>query len=154
MVKIFEGSQSGSNCRIAIVVSRFNELFTRRLLDACCDELKRSGVKDKNMTVVWVPGAFEIPLAVQKIAQRKTIDAVICLGALIRGETKHYDLVAEESARGIMNVSLITEKPVIFEVLVADTVALIEARAKVKGINKGRDAARAAVEMATLCRKI
>ncbi len=139
-----------SRKRVAIVVSKFNDFITKSLCRACCDELKKLNVKDKNITVCWVPGAFEIPLVALKLAQKKNVDAVICLGAVIRGETKHYDLVAEGCAQGIMRVALKTGKPVIFEVLATDTVKLAEARTKAKGCNKGRDAARAAVEMIDL----
>ncbi|MBF0533008.1 MAG: 6,7-dimethyl-8-ribityllumazine synthase [Candidatus Omnitrophica bacterium] len=135
------------NMRIGIVVARFNEAITRNLLEACLDELRILGVAPARIRVVWVPGAFEIPLVAWRLARQKNIDAVICLGAVIRGETLHYELVAWETARGIMDVGLLTDKPVIFEVLATDTEDLALKRAQPQGINKGRDAARAAVEM-------
>ena len=133
--------------RFAIVVSRFNDFVTGKLLDGCLDELNKNGVAQKDISVVRVPGAFEIPVTAQKLAKKKTVDAVICLGAVIRGETLHFELVAEGAALGIMQASLNTGKPIIFEILATDTIALAEARAKKKGINKGRDAAQAALEM-------
>src|SRR5271170_7721846 len=107
---------------IAIVASRFNDFISKALLSACLVELKRGGLKDKQITTVWVPGSFEIPVAALKLAKRKNIDAVICLGAVIRGETYHFEVVANECARGIMEASLITAKPVIMGVLTTNTV--------------------------------
>lgn len=133
--------------QVAIVVSQFNEEITTRLLNGCCDELKKSGIKESMMTIVEVPGAFEIPVAALALARRKNISAVICLGAVIRGQTDHYRLVAEQAARGIMDVALITGKPVIFEVLACETVKLANERSQEKGDNKGRDAAQAALHM-------
>jgi len=135
------------HARFAIVVSRFNGFITEKLLDGCLDELTKNGVAQKDITVVRVPGAFEIPVTAQKLAKKKTVDAVICLGAVIRGETLHFELVAEGVTHGIMHASLNTGKPIIFEVLATDTVALAEARARAKGSNKGRDAAQAAMDM-------
>lgn len=145
---------AGRNIHIAIVVARFNEVITRRLLDGCLNELEKMGVKSSAITVVWVPGAFEIPLVALKFAKKKTVDAVICLGAVIRGQTFHYELVANQTAAGIMQAGLSAEKPVIFEVLAADTVKLVQDRAKVKGSNKGRDAAQSAIEMVLLLKKL
>lgn len=133
----------------SVVVARFNESITASLLKACLAEFARLGVKEKDLQVVHVPGAFELPVTAMKLAQKKNIKAVVCLGAVIRGQTLHYELVAQEAARGIMDVSLRTGKPVIFEVLAADTVALCQARAKAGDRdNKGASAARAAIEMA------
>ncbi len=134
--------------RFAIVVGKFNAFISERLLKACRDEFLRQGVSDSEVRVVWVPGAFEFPVTALKLAEQKNIQAVICLGAVIKGETLHYDLVARESARGIMDVALKTGKPVVFEVLAADTVKLCEARSKEGDRdNKGASAARVALEM-------
>lgn len=133
----------------AIVVARFNEAITSSLLKACLAEFVRAGVKEKDIQVVSVPGAFEIPVTALKLAEQKKIKAVICLGAIIKGQTFHYELVAQETARGIMTVGLQTGKPVVFEVLAADTISLCEARAKpADRDNKGASAARVAMEMA------
>ena len=137
-----------SKPKFAVVAAKFNGFISEKLLKACLNEFSRHGVCECEIQVVWVPGAFELPLAALKLAQKKNIQAVICLGAVIRGETLHYDLVAREAARGIMDVSLKTGKPVVFEVLAADTVKLCEARAKDGDRdNKGAAAARAALEM-------
>jgi 6,7-dimethyl-8-ribityllumazine synthase len=137
-----------SKPKFAIVAGKFNAFITEKLLKACLDEFSRHGVCECDVQVVWVPGAFELPVTALKLAQKKNIQAVICLGAVIRGETLHYELVAQEAARGIMDVSLQTGKPVIFEVLAADTVKLCEARSKDGDRdNKGAAAARAALEM-------
>ena len=141
--------------RIAIVASKFNDYITRRLLSACVTELQRLGVKDVPITTVWVPGAFEIPLTALKLAKKKNIDAVICLGAVIRGDTYHFEVVANEAARGIMEASLLSGKPVIMGVLTTDTVGQAQARAGEKGKdNKGRDCAVAAMEMIALLKDI
>ena len=141
--------------RFGVVVSRFNSGITGELLKACLNEFLRLGVVVSAVKVVHVPGAFEIPVTALKLAQQKNMAAVICLGAVIRGQTLHYELVAGETARGIMNVSLCTAKPVIFEVLAADTIQLCEARAKAgDGENKGASAARTAVEMVATLRNI
>ncbi|HBG60888.1 MAG: 6,7-dimethyl-8-ribityllumazine synthase [Omnitrophica WOR_2 bacterium GWF2_38_59] len=150
MVKEYSGKLNGKGRRIGIVVSRFNENITKRLLEGCLDELAKAGVKKKNLSVCWVPGAFEISLAAQELAKKKTIDAVICLGAVIRGETYHYELVAQGAAQGIAKVALDCSKPVIFEVLATDTVEQANKRSQENGDNKGRDAALAALEMADL----
>lgn len=154
MVKILTEKNTGKGLKIAIVVARFNETITQRLLDACLDELSKLGVYKKDITVAWVPGAFEIPLIAQKFGQKKGIDAVICLGAVILGETDHYRLVADNVASGIMQVSLNCKKPVIFEVLATETVVLAQQRAELDGSNKGRDAAQAAVQTAVLANEI
>jgi 6,7-dimethyl-8-ribityllumazine synthase len=138
-----------------VVVGRFHEHISERLLKACLDEFSRLGICECQVKVVHVPGAFEIPVTALKLASQKSIRAVICLGAIVRGETLHYELVANECARGIQEVALRTGKPMVFEVLVADTVSLCENRAKEGDCdNKGASAARVAVEMAELLRKI
>ncbi len=140
---------------IAIVASCFNDFITKALLNACWMELKRCGLKEDQITTVWVPGAFEVPLAALKLAAKKNVDAVICLGAVIRGETYHFEVIANENARGLMEVSLKTGKPVMMGVLTTDTVDQAQKRAQGKGgPNKGRDAARAAVAMINLLKKI
>ncbi|MEI6437585.1 MAG: 6,7-dimethyl-8-ribityllumazine synthase [Candidatus Omnitrophota bacterium] len=140
--------KSFSKPRFAVIVSRFNETITGNLLRACQDEFSRLGVCDCDLQVVHVPGAFEIPLTALKLAQKKNIQAVICLGAVIRGQTFHYELVAGQAARALMDVSLSSGKPVIFEILAADTIKLCEARAKPGDRdNKGASAARVAFEM-------
>jgi len=140
--------------KIAIVASKFNEFITQKLLDACLDELKKEGVKKDNISLVWVPGAFEIPLVALKFAKKKSISAVICLGSVIRGETYHYELVARGAAEGIMQVSLSTGKPIVFGVLTTETVNQAYKRSQKKGDNKGRDAAVTALEMIDTIKKI
>ena len=154
MVKILKGKPNGKGHKIGIAVSKFNDFITQRLLEGCLKELKRLGVKDKDVTVVWVSGALELPIAAVRLAKRKDIDAVICLGAVIRGETIHFDLVAHGAARGIGEVSLMTEKPVIFGVLTTDTVQQAQKRSDAKGDHKGRDAAVAALEMIDVLKKM
>lgn len=140
--------------KIAIVASLFNEYITRRLLDACLEELRKQGITDKNVVVQWVPGSFEIPVAALKLAVQKNIHGVICLGNVIRGETLHFELVAQEAARGIMQVSLATGKPVIFGVLATDTVKQAESRSEARGDNKGREAAQTVLKMVEILGKI
>ena len=140
---------------IAIVASSFNDFISKGLLSACLMELHREGLTDNQITTVWVPGAFEIPLTALKLAQQKNIDAVICLGAVIRGDTYHFEVVANECARGMMDASISTGKPVIMGVLTTDTVGQAQHRAQEKGgSNKGRDAARAAIQMIHLLKAI
>lgn len=141
--------------KIAIVVSRFNEFVTQRLFQGCLSELKKNGIRESQILVAWVPGALELPVTALGYAQRKDISAVICLGAVIRGETYHFELVAQESARGIMDVSLKTGKPVIFGVLSTDTDEQANERSMPEaGDNKGRDAAQAAIEMVNVLAQI
>jgi 6,7-dimethyl-8-ribityllumazine synthase len=140
-----------NKARIAIVASSFNDFITKALLKACLVELKRQGVGDRQITVVWVPGAFEIPVTALKLARRKNIDGVVCLGAVIRGDTYHFEVVSNECARGIMEASLLAAKPVIMGVLTTDTVAQAQARCGQKANNnKGRDTAQAILEMIAL----
>ena len=150
MVKVLEGQRKGKGKRVAIVVGRFNEFITKKLCNACVSELIKQGVSKNAITVTWVPGSFEIPATALRLSKKKSIDAVICLGAVLQGETLHYELVAREAAHGIMNASLLTQKPIIFEILAARKVKLLEERAKVKGHNKGRVAAQTALEMIDL----
>lgn len=154
MVKVIQGQLKGKGKRVAIVVARFNEVITQRLLDGALDELLSLGVLKRDVMVVWVPGAYEIPVTALKLAKKKMVDAVICLGAVIEGETFHFDLVSQGAAQGILQAALMTEKPVIFEVLATETIELASKRAQIKGDNKGRDAAQVAVEMIDLLEKL
>lgn len=154
MVTTIEGQPHITAKRFCIIASRFNEFITQRLLTGCLAELRRCGLKDKDIRLVWVPGAFEIPLAALKMAQKRTTAAVICLGAVIRGETLHFDLIARNAADGITRVALQTQKPVVFGVLTTDTVDQAYKRSQAKGDNKGCEAARTAVKMVNLVRQI
>ena len=136
--------------KFAIVVSRFNDFISDKLLGGALDALTRSGTRDKDIDIVKVPGAFEIPLVAQKLATKKRHDAVICLGAVIRGSTPHFDYVSAEVSKGVAAVSLETGVPVIFGVLTTDSLEQVIERAGTKAGNKGWDAALAAVEMANL----
>jgi 6,7-dimethyl-8-ribityllumazine synthase len=148
----FEGRLEASGLRVAIVVSRFNELVSRQLLEGARDSLRRHGGDEP--AVAWVPGAFEIPLVAHRLASSGRYDAVICLGAVIRGATAHFDYVAGQCAAGVARVSLETGVPVSFGVLTTDTLEQALDRAGGKAGNKGADAALAAVEMASLLRQI
>ncbi len=136
------------DAKFSLVVSRFNELVTRALLEGCIDELLRLGVREEKIRVVWTPGAFEIPLVAKVCAEDS--DAVICLGTIIRGETPHFDFVASETTKGIAQVSLTTDTPVIYGIITADSLEQALDRAGTKLGNRGRDAARSAVEMVNL----
>ncbi len=139
----------GRGLRVAVLCSRFNDRITNRLLDGARRGLARHGVAPRDVAVVWVPGAFELPLAARTVAARDDVDAVVCLGAVIRGETTHYDLVAANAATGIMRAQLDTGVPVAFGVLTTEDVAQAEARSEAQGgHNVGEEAAAAAVEMA------
>jgi len=142
------------NKTVAIAVSRFNEFITQRLCQACVEELRTAGISASNIKIIYTPGAYELPLACLKLARKRNIDAVIALGAVIRGETFHFELVAENAARGILEVALMTGKPVIFGVITTDTVKQAYARSREKGDNKGRDAAEAALQMMAALSKI
>lgn len=143
-----------SGLRFAVVVSRFNDFVTSKLLDGCIDHLEENGADTDEIDIYWVPGAFEIPIAAQKCAQTGRFDAVICLGAVILGETDHYRLVVDGATQGIARVGLDTGVPVIFEVLATPTVALAMARAGGSAGNKGEEAAQAAIEIARLLQTI
>lgn len=149
-MSVFEGSADGSGLRIGIVVGRFNDFITKRLLDGAMDSLRRHGVTGDAVDVSWVPGAVEIPLAAKAMAQTGRYDALVALGAVIRGATSHYDYVCSMVSSGIERVSLETEVPVIFGVLTVETIEQAIERAGSKAGNKGAEAASAAVEMATL----
>src|SRR5699024_11109584 len=150
MGKILTGSVIGTELTIGIVVGRFNELITDRLLAGATGTLKQYGIAEERIDVAWVPGAFEIPLVAKKMAQQTKYDAIITLGAVIRGDTPHFDYVCNEVAKGVSTVSLQTEKPVIFGVLTTDTTDQALERSGIKAGNKGSDAAVAAIEMANL----
>lgn len=143
----YVGKLVGTDVSVGIVVSRFNELITSKLLEGAINTLRQFDVADANIHVVEVPGAFEIPLLAQKLAEKENIDAVITLGAVIRGETPHFDYVSGEVASGVTRVSLDSKKPVIFGVLTTDTIEQALARTGVKLGNKGSEAATAAIEM-------
>ncbi|MFZ5591212.1 MAG: 6,7-dimethyl-8-ribityllumazine synthase [Bacillota bacterium] len=152
MVKSYEGHLIGKGIKVGIVIGRFNEFITSKLLSGAMDALLRHGVEEQDIAQAWVPGAFEIPLVAKKMAQSKKYDAVICLGAVIRGATPHFDYVAAEVSKGIAKVSLDSEVPVIFGVITADTIEQAIERAGTKAGNKGWDAAVTAIEMANLFR--
>jgi 6,7-dimethyl-8-ribityllumazine synthase len=152
MGQIFEGNLVGSDLRVGIVVGRFNEFITSKLLGGAQDALKRHGVSETDVDIAWVPGAFEIPLIAQKMAISKKYDAVITLGTVIRGSTPHFDYVCNEAAKGVSAVALNSGIPVIFGVLTTDSIEQAIERAGTKAGNKGWDAANAAIEMANLCR--
>lgn len=153
MVKIFEGKLIGEGLKFGIVVGRFNEFITGKLLSGALDALERHGVSNDDIEVAWVPGAFEIPLGAKKMS-KKDYDAIICLGAVIRGATPHFDYVASEVAKGVAHVGLDGEKPVIFGVITADSIEQAIERAGTKAGNKGWDAAMSAIEMANLLKQI
>jgi len=154
MPRFHEGRLDAKGLRLALVVSRFNELISERLLQGALDCLRRHGAADEALRVVRVPGSFEMPLAAKKIAGSGKVDAVICLGAVIRGETQHFELVAGEAARGVARASLETGVPVTFGVLAAETLEQAVQRAGAKAGNKGWDAALAAIEMVHLLRDL
>jgi len=152
--RVNTGNLNGVGQKHAIVVSRFNELITARLLDGALDCLNRHGVAEKDIVISWVPGSFEIPYAAQRLALTKKFDAVICLGAIIRGDTPHFDFIASEAAKGIAHIALDTHLPVIFGVITTDTLEQAIERAGTKAGNKGWDAALSAIEMVDLYRQI
>lgn len=153
-MKVIEGHLNGAGLKFAIVISRFNHFITGHLLDGAEDALKRHGVSDENITVVWTPGAFEIPLTAKKLARTGEYNAVICLGAVIRGSTPHFDYVAAEVSKGVAAVGLDTGVPVVFGVITTDNIEQAIERAGTKSGNKGWDAALTALEMADLNRKL
>ncbi len=150
MVNIIEGQLIGEGKRFGIVVSRFNDFISEKLVGGAFDALTRTGTRSEDIDVLKVPGAFEIPLAAQKLARTGKYNAVICLGAVIRGATPHFDYVSAEVSKGIAQVGLETDIPVLFGILTTDTIEQAIERAGTKSGNKGWDAAMAAVEMANL----
>lgn len=154
MAKIIQGDLSGKGLKIGIVAARFNDFITSRLVDGALDGLQRHGVAEADIEIVRVPGAYEIPLAAKMLAQSRRFNAVICLGAVIRGATPHFEYVSAEVSKGIASVSLDSNVPVIFGVLTTDTIEQAIERAGTKSGNKGWDAALSAIEMANLMRQI
>ncbi len=154
MGKTFEGRLLGEGLKFGVVVSRFNEFISRKLLDGAQDALLRHGVSEKDISVAWVPGSFEIPLVAQSLARTKKYDAIICLGVVIRGATPHFEYIAAEAAKGIAKVSLESELPVSFGIITADNLEQAIERAGTKAGNKGFDAAVDAIEMANLLKNI
>ena len=156
-MRTFEGKlipASENDIKIGIVVARFNEFITAKLLGGAVDTLKRHGICEDDISVAWVPGAFEIPLIAQKMAQSGKYDAVICLGAIIRGSTSHYDLVCSEAAKGIAQVSLQSRIPVMFGVITTENIEQAIERAGSKAGNKGSECAAGAIEMVNLMKAI
>ncbi len=152
MGTIFEGNLIGTGLKVGIVVGRFNEFITGKLLSGAEDALKRHGIKEQDIDVAWVPGAFEIPLIAKKMVESDKYDAVITLGTVIRGSTPHFDYVCSEVAKGVSSLSLNSGTPVIFGVLTTDSIEQAVERAGTKAGNKGWEAAVSAIEMGNLCR--
>jgi len=153
-MKTIEGKLDAKGLKFGIVVARFNEFISGKLLTGCLDGLKRHGTDDKNIDVVWSPGSFEIPLLARKLAKTGKYNAVICIGAVIRGATPHFDYVAAEVSKGIALVGLESEIPVIFGVLTTENIEQAIERAGTKSGNKGFDAALTAIEMVNLVKEI
>lgn len=154
MIKTIEGKLTTKNEKFCIIVSRFNEFISSKLLSGAIDELTRHGVSESNITVIWSPGAFEIPVLAKKCAVSGTYNAIIALGAIIKGSTPHFDYVSAELSKGIASVSLDTGVPVIFGVLTTENIEQAIERAGTKAGNKGSDAAKSAIEMANLIKLI
>ena len=154
MSKQFEGMLLGEGLKFGLVISRFNDFVTRKLLEGAQDALIRHGVAEADIDVAWVPGSFEIPLIAKKLAQSKRYDAVICLGAVVRGGTPHFEYIAAEVTKGIAKVGLETGLPVIYGVITADTLEEAIERAGTKAGNRGSEAALSAIEMANLLKTI
>jgi len=152
MPKVIEGNLDASKIKVAIVISRFNELVSKGLLGGAMDCLKRHGAKEENVSVIWAPGSFEIPLIAKKAV--KDNDAVICLGAVIRGATPHFEYVASEAAKGVAKVSLDSGVPIIFGILTTDNLEQALERAGAKPGNKGFDAALSAIEMVNITKQL
>ena len=155
MVNIFEGKlYANENDKFCIVISRFNDFIGSKLLEGAIDTFKRLNVKEENIDVIWVPGAFEIPLSAKFAAETKKYAAIVTLGAIIRGSTSHYDYVCAELSKGIASVSMTSGVPVLFGVLTTDTIEQAVERAGTKAGNKGAQCAQSAIEMANLIKKI
>ena len=153
-MRTFEGKFDGRDVRIAIVAGRFNEFITSKLVGGALDVLKRNDVSEENIDIAWVPGAFEIPLIAKKLANTQKYDAIITLGAVIKGSTPHFDYVCSEVSKGVAQISLQSELPVIFGVLTTNNVEEAIERAGTKAGNKGADAAFSAIEMINLIKEI
>jgi len=154
IMKVVAGDMVAKGTRIGIVVSRFNEFLSSKLLDGACDTLTRHGVLEKDVSIFWVPGSFEIPPTASRLAKSNKFDAVICLGTVIRGDTPHFDYISNEVAKGIAQVAFNENIPCIFGIITADTLEQAIERAGTKNGNKGRDAALSAIEMSNLYKKI
>jgi len=154
MSKHFEGKLLGEGLRFGLVVSRFNEFISKKLLEGAQDALLRHGVKEDDIDIAWTPGSFEIPLIAKKLAQAKRYDAIICLAAVIRGGTPHFQYIAAEVTKGIAKVGLESGLPVIYGVITADTLEQAIERAGTKAGNKGFDAAMGAIEMVNLIKSV
>lgn len=154
MIKTIHGQLVAKGKKFGIIASRFNDFITNRLLEGCTDTLLRHGAKEGDLEIVWVPGAFEIPVLAQRMAKSKKYDAIICLGTVIRGSTPHFDYIANEAAKGIAHVSLGSGIPAVFGIITADSIEQAIERAGTKEGNKGRDAAMSAIEMADLMSEI
>jgi len=154
MTKILQGTFTGEGRRIGIVVSRFNEFITSKLLGGALDALKRHNVSDNDITIAWAPGSFEVPLVAKRMAQSGNYDAVLALGCVIRGATPHFDYVAAEATKGIGHVMLETGVPVMFGILTTDSIEQAIERAGTKAGNKGADAAMGALEMVNLLEQL
>ena len=153
-MKTFEGKFDGRNAKIGIVAGRFNEFITSKLVGGALDVLKRNDVSEENIDIAWVPGAFEIPLITKKLAKTGKYDAIIALGAVIKGSTPHFDYVCAEVSKGVAQISLQSELPVIFGVLTTNNIEEAIERAGTKAGNKGADAAFSAIEMINLIKEI
>ena len=154
MPNVLEGQLIGTGMKVGIVVSRFNEFLTSKLLGGAEDTLRRHGVADEDITVAWVPGAFEIPVIADKMAKSGKYDAVICVGAVIRGATSHYDYVCNEVSKGIAQASMSSGVPVLFGILTTDSIEQAIERAGTKAGNKGYDCALSAIEMVNLMKQL
>lgn len=153
-MKLRKGSHDATGMRFGVVVAKFNKFVTSKLLSSCLDGLTKHGVKDADVEVVRVPGAFEIPLVAKTLAGTARFDAVICLGAVIRGDTPHFDYICNEASRGISQASLETGVPIIFGVLTTETVAQAIERADTAKFNRGGEAAKSAIEMASVIKQL
>lgn len=154
MPRVIEGKLDAGGLRFGVVASRFNSAIVDQLVSGCCDLLRRHGCDDDDITVVWAPGAFELPLIALELAETGTVDAVICLGVVIRGATDHYTYVAGQAAAGVADVARATRVPVIFGILTTDTIEQAVERAGTKAGNKGSDAAVSAIEAVDVLRSI
>lgn len=154
MINTLSGKLVIENEKFCIIISRFNEFITSKLLSGAIDELTRHGAKEENITVVWTPGAFEIPVVAKKVAKTNKYDAIITLGAVIKGSTPHFDFVSAEVSKGVAAVSLETEIPIIFGVLTTDNIEQAIERAGTKAGNKGSDAAKSAIEMVNVMKLV
>lgn len=154
MIKVIEGELSAKGIRFAIVASRFNRFISERLLEGAIDCIKRHNGEEKDLTIFWAPGSFELPLVARKLANSNTFDAIVCIGTIIRGDTPHFDFVAQETSKGIAKIAYETGTPTSFGIITADSTDQAMDRAGLKSGNKGWDAALSAIEMVNLLKKI